>query len=412
MPRPICDVIACNVRWRERWRSKSSFHLEPVPASGTISKLRFLRRACILGAVAALPASTARGPSHVDEPVRDPPVLSQSVLNRSVRAGDRTAPAKLAALAVAHIDSVAAFSALGSAYSLPTSALDARATMAGAPKRAASRRAGVSAKASPEPFFNVLDATSPMPTVAVPPTRLAYAALPDVTLTPKPDAAPPRETADYAYLAYYAYSEVPPPEKPADTVSRALKDIPEGTPAEEVRRAARAFGLDVTFMETVVKIESDFDPKQRTGSYIGLFQLSQYEFDQYGAGNITDARDNAIAGVYKFAVAAILFELATHQKATPAYLYLIHQQGTQGAAEHVGHPERLAWESMCATDEGKLKGERWCKRAIWENTLPEVKKAWGSVEKLTSAAFVTMWSDRVAALYQRYSNAVSTSPLH
>jgi hypothetical protein len=45
-----------------------------------------------------------------------------------------------------------------------------------------------------------------------------------------------------------------------------------------------------------------------------------------------------------------------------------------------------------------VKGERWCKRAIWENTLPEVKKAWGSVEKLTSSGFVAMWRDRVAAL--------------
>jgi hypothetical protein len=58
---------------------------------------------------------------------------------------------------------------------------------------------------------------------------------------------------------------------------------------------------------------------------------------------------------------------------------------------------------MCATDEGRLKGERWCKRAIWQNTLPDVKKAWGVVEKLTSAAFVAMWSDRLATLYQRYS---------
>jgi len=29
--------------------------------------------------------------------------------------------------------------------------------------------------------------------------------------------------------------------------------------------------LDFVFMRTVAKIESDFDPKQRTGSYIGLF---------------------------------------------------------------------------------------------------------------------------------------------
>ncbi len=190
---------------------------------------------------------------------------------------------------------------------------------------------------------------------------------------------------------------------------RAWKDIPEGTPVEEVRRAARAFGLDVIFMEAVAKIESGFDPKQRTGSYIGVFQLSQYEFGLYGSGDITDARDNAVAGAYKFAVAAILFELATHQKATPEYLYLIHQQGTQGAAEHVAQPQRLAWESMCATDEGRMKGERWCKRAIWQNTLPDVKKTFGSVEKLTSGAFVTMWNERLATLYRRYAASVSAS---
>jgi hypothetical protein len=39
---------------------------------------------------------------------------------------------------------------------------------------------------------------------------------------------------------------------------------------------------------------------------------------------------------------------------------------------------------MCATDEGKEKGEKWCKRAIWENTLPEVKHLWKSVDNLTS----------------------------
>lgn len=217
------------------------------------------------------------------------------------------------------------------------------------------------------------------------------------------------EPPDFPYLVDYAYSEVPPAEKPADTVLRALKDVPEGTPIEEVQRAARAFGLDVVFMEVVAKIESGFNPKQRTGSYVGIFQLSKYEFDLYGSGDITDARDNTIAAAYKFAVAAILFEIKTHKKATADDLYLIHQQGTQGAAEHVAHPERLAWQSMCATDEGRLKGERWCKRAIWANTLPDVKKAWGSVEALTSAAFVAMWSDRIANFRQKYSVSLSAS---
>jgi hypothetical protein len=213
---------------------------------------------------------------------------------------------------------------------------------------------------------------------------------------------------DLVYLAYYAYSEVPPETKPAETILTTLKDTPVGTPIEEIKRASDALGIDFTFMKTVAKIESDFDPKQRTGSYIGLFQLNNYEFDKYGSGSITSPRDNAIAAAYKFTTAAILFEIQTHQKPTLSDLYLIHQQGTQGAAEHVGHPERIAWKSMCATDEGRQKGEKWCKRAIWQNTLPAIKQVWKSVENLTSRAFVEMWQQRVAQFYTRYSAAVTT----
>ena len=221
-----------------------------------------------------------------------------------------------------------------------------------------------------------------------------------------PDAS--QSDQDLAYLAYYAYSEVPPDQKPADTILATLKDTPVGTPVEEIKHATDALGIDYNFMKAVAKIESDFDPKQRTGSYIGLFQLSNYEFDKYGAGSITSPRDNAIAAAYKFTTAAILFEIQTHKKPTLSDLYLIHQQGTQGAAEHVGHPDRVAWKSMCATDEGRQKGEKWCKRAIWQNTLPAIKQVWKSVENLTSGAFVQMWHQRVAQFYTRYSAAVTT----
>jgi len=211
------------------------------------------------------------------------------------------------------------------------------------------------------------------------------------------------------YLADYVYSEVPPDEKPVETALNSLKDIPIGTPIEEIKRASEVFGLDFNFMKAVAKIESDFDPKQRTGSYIGLFQLSKCEFTQYGSGDILNARDNAVAAAYKFATAATLFELNTHKKATLSDLYLIHQQGTRGAEEHVNHPDRIAWKSMCATDEGKQKGEEWCKRAIWENTLPEVKHVWKSVENLTSGVFVKMWQERVDRFYARYSEAAATN---
>jgi hypothetical protein len=219
------------------------------------------------------------------------------------------------------------------------------------------------------------------------------------------EANPPR--LELSYLADYAYSEVPPDKKPADIVLDALRDIPIGAPIEEIKLASEAFGLDFKFMKAVAKIESDFDPKQRTGSYIGLFQLSRGEFARYGSGDILNPRDNSVAAAYKFATAAMLFELNTHKKATFSDLYLIHQQGTRGAEEHVNHPDRIAWKSMCATDEGREKGEKWCKRAIWANTLPEIKHIWKSVENLTSGAFLKMWQDRVDRFYTRYSEATT-----
>jgi hypothetical protein len=91
-------------------------------------------------------------------------------------------------------------------------------------------------------------------------------------------------------------------------------------PVDEIERASDAFGLNPSFMKAVAKIESDFDPKERTGSYLGLFQLSNYEFEKFGSGDITDSRDNAIAAAYKFATVSVLFELETHRKPTLADL--------------------------------------------------------------------------------------------
>jgi hypothetical protein len=214
-----------------------------------------------------------------------------------------------------------------------------------------------------------------------------------------PKAAP---TRDFRYLIYYVWSELPPAEKPAEIVLRSFKDIPVGTPAEEIKRASDAFGLDFNFMMAVAKIESGFKPDQRTGSYIGLYQLSQSEFGKFGFGQIRSPRDNAVAAAYKIITEGIEFEWITHRKPDMSDLYLIHQQGWEGAAEHISQPSRVAWKSMCATSEGKEKGERWCKRAIWGNALPAFKRTWKSVDKVTSEAFVGMWRDRVAGFYTKY----------
>jgi hypothetical protein len=217
-----------------------------------------------------------------------------------------------------------------------------------------------------------------------------------------PVASPNPGEGKPSYLKYYVYSEIPPPEKPAKIALSALSDVPLGTPVQEIERAAEAFGVDVNFMKAVAKIESDFNPRQRTGSYIGLFQLSKFEFSKYGSGDILNPRDNAMGAAYKFLSEAALFEIMTQKKPTFSDLYLIHQQGWEGAAQHISRPQRIAWKSMCATQEGSAKGERWCKRAIWGNTLPAVKREWKSVDSLTSGAFVAMWRDRIDTLYARY----------
>jgi len=180
-------------------------------------------------------------------------------------------------------------------------------------------------------------------------------------------AAPVKQ--DFQYLIYYVWSELPPAEKPADIVLSSLRDTPVGTPVEEIKRASDAFGLDFNFMKAVAKIESGFDPNQRTGSYIGLFQLSEYEFGKFGAGQIRSPRDNAVAAAYKVITEGILFEWVTHRKPDLSDLYLIHQQGWEGAAEHISQPDRIAWKSMCATGEGREKGEKWCVNARFGGIL-------------------------------------------
>jgi len=385
--------------------------------------MKILQCACILGAVAALYSVAQRAM------VREPSLAGGQTL-------------ALAALDNAHANLERDFAALAftAADPIPVASLGAR-SLRHSSSRESSSRNTVVASADPNPVIaarvipvsavsssseslssKILAFDDPKPNAYFDPTpigpanpivvaSLGLVPISQADVVSQADLAPAEPPKhDFRYLAYYAYSETPPPEKPADTVLNSLQDIPVGTPIEEIRHAADAFGLDFGYMKAVAKIESDFDPKQRTGSYVGLYQLSKYEFNRYGDGDILSPRDNAIAAAYKIIVEAELFELRTHKHPTLSDLYLIHQQGIQGAEEHVSHPDRVAWQSMCATEEGQQRGEKWCKRAIWQNTLPEIKKIWKSVDNLTSAAFVGMWEQRVADLYARYSKTADAAP--
>jgi hypothetical protein len=182
------------------------------------------------------------------------------------------------------------------------------------------------------------------------------------------------------------------------------------SPPDEIRKAASLYGLDVTMLMSIAKVESNFNPRARTGSYKGLFQLSDNEFKKYGDGSILDARDNARAAAHMLLVQAEKFRRALGHYPDYAERYLVHQQGIQGAIEHYTHPERVAWRSMCATDEGVLKGEQWCRKCIWRNLFPEWKQKLGSVEKVSSGEFVSLWTGRIDALANRYSVAGGSAP--
>ena len=176
-------------------------------------------------------------------------------------------------------------------------------------------------------------------------------------------------------------------------------------PRDEIREAASLYGLDLAMMMSIAKVESDFNPRVRTGSYKGLFQLSDYEFKKYGDGSIWDARDNARAAAHMFLVQAEKFRWALGHYPDYAERYMVHQQGIQGAIEHYTHPDRVAWQSMCATDEGLLKGEKWCRKCIWGNLLPQWKQTFGNVEKISSGDFVGLWTGRIDHLADRFSVA-------
>jgi hypothetical protein len=162
-----------------------------------------------------------------------------------------------------------------------------------------------------------------------------------------------------------------------------------------IDEAADVVGLDRSLMRTIAYIESSGNPKNVTGSYKGLFQLSASEFQKYGGGNISDPRDNARAAAFKLTEEMLGFLERYGRNPTPTEIYLTHQQGVHGLANHLANPNGMAWQNMAATAEGQQKGEGWARKAIWGNVPSDLKWQFGSVDNLTSAQFIEVWRRRV-----------------
>ncbi len=143
------------------------------------------------------------------------------------------------------------------------------------------------------------------------------------------------------------------------------------------------------YVPRFIQIESGGDPNARTGSYSGLLQMGPDEIAKYGGNGLEQ-------GKQLLADRAAQLSQVLGRDPTPTELYLAHQQGMGGAQAHLSNPDAPAWQNMAGTAEGRQKGERWAKQAIWGN-VPDTLKAQyqGGVDSLTSRQFVDLWRSKV-----------------
>lgn len=159
-----------------------------------------------------------------------------------------------------------------------------------------------------------------------------------------------------------------------------------------IDNAAQQTGIDPRVLGSFVSIESGGRPDASTGSYHGLLQLSNGEFQKYGGQNIYDPQQNLLAGAQKIRDEATAFNQKFGRDPTPGELYLIHQQGAAGSAAHFANPDGTAWENIARY----YPNEAIAKKAIWGNVPDDMKAKFGSVDNVTSGQFAQLWNDKVA----------------
>lgn len=181
-------------------------------------------------------------------------------------------------------------------------------------------------------------------------------------------------------------------------------------------RASQEHGVPFNMLRSFADIESGFRPGARTGSYKGLFQLSTQEFRRGGGrGSIfnPEANTNAFVNVLKKNIQA--FERVMGRKPNGWEAYLVHQQGVAGGPAHLRNPDKPAWQNMANTPEGRKKGARWAKKAIWGNVPAKMKKQFGSVENINSGQFAKLWQARYeraggSSTEQGFDTAAANTP--
>jgi len=211
-------------------------------------------------------------------------------------------------------------------------------------------------------------------------------------LSPTSGASPGSGSIASPKPATSTFSEPPAAVAPSARKTKAF--APEIDAA--IEKHARATGIDPGYLRAAVDIESGGDPNNVTGSYIGLGQLSKEEFAKYGGkGDIRDPDENLRVFAVKTAAERDDFKRRHGRDPSPVEIYLAHQQGQGGLDAHLKNPDAPAWQNMASTAEGREKGPRWAKLAIWGNVPDKDKARFGSVDNMTSKDFMDIWAGRV-----------------
>lgn len=185
-------------------------------------------------------------------------------------------------------------------------------------------------------------------------------------------------------------------------ISKSRVDAIDRSPVGTIiDRVARETGLDPAMMKAIAHIESSGNPRAVTGSYRGLYQLSNEEFSRYGrGGDVFNAEDNAYAAAGSLKEKMARFRVNFGRDPSATELYLMHQQGEGGLRMHATHLDRPAWENMLATGEGKRKGEAWAKKAVWGNVPSDVRRNFDR-DSMTSREFIAVWMSKIEGIPYR-----------
>src|SRR5262249_38785549 len=104
---------------------------------------------------------------------------------------------------------------------------------------------------------------------------------------------PTIQSESKGYIMYVNSPAIWTPVPLPDEVTEAAHAPRNNNIRAEIERAAVLFDVDVRMMKSFAEIESDYNPKARTGRYKGLFQRSDWEVAKYCEGANSHSPDGA-----------------------------------------------------------------------------------------------------------------------